>query len=63
MGVGANTPGYPLAWLFGAYGIASVQAVADVLTLIPAIPLILSMLKKIREAEAQTLSRPETAEG
>ena len=54
---------YPLAWLFGAYGIASVQAVADVLTLIPAIPLILSMLKKIREAEAQTLSQPETAEG
>jgi hypothetical protein len=41
---------YPLAALFGAYGVASVQALADVLTLIPAIPLALVMIKKIRVA-------------
>lgn len=42
---------YPLAWLFGAYGIACVQAVADVLSLILAVPIIRGMKKRIREAE------------
>ena len=41
---------YPLAVLFAEYGIASVQAVADVLTLIPAIPLAIHMRRKIRQA-------------
>ena len=42
---------YPLTWLFGAYGIISVQAVADVLTLALAIPIILKVLKKINDAK------------
>ena len=44
---------YPLAFFFRAYGIASVQALADVLTLIPAIPLAIYMSKKIRQAMQQ----------
>ena len=42
---------YPLAWLLEANGVASAQAVADVLTLAMAIPIVLSMLKKIRTAK------------
>ena len=42
---------YPMAWIFGAYGIASVQAAADVLTLVLAIPIAISMIKKIRMAK------------
>ena len=42
---------YPLAWAFGQYGVASVQAIADVLTLAMAIPIVLAMLKKIRQAK------------
>ncbi len=41
---------YPLAWIFGAYGIACVQAVADVLSLVLAIPIMVGMHKKIRAA-------------
>ena len=41
---------YPMAYLFGAYGVASVQAVADVLTLLLAIPVIRSVLGQVREA-------------
>ena len=39
---------YPLAWLFGANGVASVQAVADVLTLCLAYPLMRKVLKEVR---------------
>ncbi len=46
---------FPLASLFGAYGISSVQAVADVLTLIPAIPIAISMTRRIRNAHKQSL--------
>ena len=46
---------YPLAWIFGAYGIASVQALADVLTLVLAVPIIRSMKKIIAEAEKQAI--------
>ena len=46
---------YPLAWAFGAYGVASVQALADVLTLVLAIPIIISMTKKIRLAKENAL--------
>ena len=42
---------YPLAYLFGAYGIVSVQAVADVLSLALAVPIIIGMLKKIKAAQ------------
>ncbi|MBE6981346.1 MAG: MATE family efflux transporter [Ruminococcaceae bacterium] len=41
---------YPLAYLLEDVGIASVQALADVLTLVIAIPIIIYMLKKIRTA-------------
>ena len=44
---------YPLSRLFGAEGIASVQAVADVLTLALAIPSLISIRRMIREAEEQ----------
>ena len=43
---------YPLALLWGAYGIASVQAAADVLTLALAIPIAISITKKIRQAKS-----------
>ena len=46
---------YPLAWIFGAYGIASVQALADILTLVLAVPIIRSMKKLITEAEKQAM--------
>ena len=42
---------YPMAWLWGEYGIVSVQAVADILTLALAIPLIIHMLKKINQTK------------
>lgn len=41
-----------MAFLFKANGLASVQAVADVLTLALAIPLAVFMLKKIKKAQA-----------
>ena len=44
---------YPMAYLLGAYGIASVQAVADVLTLVLAVPVILSVKKQVKAAMAQ----------
>jgi len=44
---------FPLAWLWGAEGIASVQGVADVLTLAIAIPIILKTLKRIRAAKLE----------
>ena len=42
---------FPLAHLFGAYGVSSVQAVADLLTLVLAIPILIGMLRKIKEAQ------------
>lgn len=43
-----------MVWLFGAYGIATVQAVADVLTLALAIPILKGMKKRIRQAAEGT---------
>ena len=40
-----------MAMLLGAYGVASVQALADVLSLALAAPLAISMMRKIREAK------------
>ena len=48
---------YPLALLFGAYGIAAVQAAADVLSLALAIPLAISMTKKIKRAQEALLQQ------
>jgi putative MATE family efflux protein len=48
---------YPLALLFGAYGIAAVQAAADVLSLALAIPLAISMTKKIKRAQEAQLQQ------
>lgn len=45
---------YPLVFFFGAYGIASVQAAADVLSLALAIPICIYMIKKIRNAKQQS---------
>ncbi|MBR3866848.1 MAG: MATE family efflux transporter [Butyricicoccus sp.] len=44
---------YPLAWLFGAIGVAAVQAVADLLTLVLAIPILLKVKQRISAAEQQ----------
>jgi Na+-driven multidrug efflux pump len=44
---------YPLTWVFGAYGIASVQALADILSLALAVPIAISMIKKIKAAQNQ----------
>ncbi len=45
---------YPLAWYFAENGIAVVQAAADVLTLALAIPILLKVLRQVREAKMQT---------
>jgi Na+-driven multidrug efflux pump len=45
---------YPMAWIFGAYGVGAVQAVADALTLVLAIPILRGINKKLHAAmEAQ----------
>lgn len=47
---------YPMAWLWGANGIAAVQAVADLLTLFLAVPLIRRVKARIQAAaDAQAL--------
>ena len=53
---------YPLAYLFEANGIAAVQAVADILTLIPAIPLAILVSKKIRKAKESMSLQQKTQE-
>ena len=50
---------FPLAAHFGANGLASVQAVADVLSLVLAIPIAIYMVRRIRAAQAGTLILPE----
>ena len=49
-------PILPLAALLGSYGIASVQAAADVLSLAIAIPIAISVTKRIRSALQEQLS-------
>ena len=41
---------FPLAWCLGAYGVGAVQAVADILSMVLAIPIARSMIRKIDEA-------------
>jgi len=47
---------YPLAWAFGAYGIAVVQALADVLSLALALPILRKTRRSVNQAEADWLA-------
>lgn len=47
---------YPLAWIWSAYGVASVQAAADVLSLVLAVPMAIAMTKKIKQAQLEQVS-------
>ena len=51
---------YPLVYFFGTNGIASVQAVADILSLALAVPICIYMLKKIRTAQLSQQATPTT---
>ena len=42
---------YPMAYFMGELGIVSVQAVADVLTLLLAVPIIFRVLAQVRQAQ------------
>ena len=55
---------YPMAWFMGEIGIVSVQAVADVLTLVLAVPIIIRVLKQVEQArlKAQTETGEEPLE-
>ncbi len=44
---------YPMTALWGAYGVAAVQSVADILSLAIALPICIYMLKKIKAAKQQ----------
>ncbi len=44
---------YPLVYFFQEYGIASVQAAADVLSLVLAIPMAIFMVRKIKKAQEE----------
>lgn len=48
---------YPLAWAFGAYGIACVQAIADALSMVLAIPILKGMKKRIYAAEEAEMQK------
>lgn len=45
---------YPMAWLWGANGVAAVQAAADVLTIFWAVPLIRRVMAQIQAASLET---------
>ncbi len=47
---------YPLAWIFKEMGVACVQAVADVLSLFLAVPILRKINKRIDEAEERSLA-------
>ena len=46
---------FPLAWIFGAWGVGAVQAVADILTVALAIPIIRKLNRKIEDAMGNPL--------
>ena len=50
---------YPLAFFFGAYGIACVQAIADILTLVLALPILRKTQKSIEQAMQESLSQQQ----
>ena len=41
---------FPLAWFFGDYGVGAVQALADVLTMALALPILAGVNKKLHAA-------------
>ena len=47
---------YPLAFFFGATGVVAVQAIADILTMIPAVPIAIAMTKKVKAAKRMQLT-------
>lgn len=47
---------YPMTWIFAEYGIASTQAVADVLSLALAVPVMIRMRRIVRQRRAQAES-------
>lgn len=49
---------YPMAWLWGANGVAAVQAVADILSLFLALPLIRRIMKELQSAGERQADRP-----
>ena len=55
-------PIVPVLALFGAYGVASVQAVADLLTIILAYPLLRRVMRDVRAAKAQQELSSTTSE-
>jgi len=52
---------YPMAYLMGEMGIVSVQAVADVLTLLLAVPIIFRVLHQVRQAQQADVEGTEHA--
>ena len=48
---------FPLSWAFGAYGVACVQAAADVLSLLLALPIVRGMKIKIAQAQQEALQK------
>ena len=50
---------YPLAWMFGAIGIACVQAIADILSLVLAIPILRKTKKAVNQAEQEWLAQQQ----
>ncbi|MBD5163061.1 MAG: MATE family efflux transporter [Oscillibacter sp.] len=54
---------YPMAYLWGANGVAAVQAAADVLTIALAVPIIRAMKRKIRQAAQAEGTTMEAAGG
>lgn len=54
---------YPISWVWGANGVASVQAVADLLTLFLAVPLIHLVKRQIQAAADAQALEPSAAPG
>ena len=50
---------FPIARFFGAIGLASAQAIADVLSLVLAIPILLRVKKKIKAAEQEKMAQAQ----
>lgn len=49
---------FPLTWMFGEYGVCSVQAIADALSIFLAIPIIKKAKKMISDAEEKCYEEP-----
>ncbi len=45
---------FPMTWIFGAYGLATVQAAADILSLVLAVPIAVRMRRRIRQCQLTT---------